>query len=128
MIERLIDYALGNRLLVIVIAFLVVGGGIISFNNLDIDAFPDPTPPQVQVFTLVPGFAPEDVEKLVSFPIEAAMNGLPDVEEVRSMSKFGLSVVTVIFERSTDWYFNQCGSRSLDGCGIVREINSKPTV
>ena len=107
MIERLIDYALGNRLLVIVIAFLVVGGGIISFNNLDIDAFPDPTPPQVQVFTLVPGFAPEDVEKLVSFPIEAAMNGLPDVEEVRSMSKFGLSVVTVIFERSTDWYFNR---------------------
>jgi heavy metal efflux system protein len=107
MIERLIDYALGNRLLVIVIAFLVAGGGVISFNNLPIDAFPDPTPPQVQVFTLVPGFAPEDVEKLVSFPIEAAMNGLPDVEEVRSMSKFGLSVVTIIFDRDTDWYFGR---------------------
>ena len=105
MINRIIDFALRNRLLMIAFALLVVGWGIISFNNLPIDAFPDPTPPQVQVFTLVPGFVPEDVEKLVSFPIEAAMNGLPDVEEVRSMSKFGLSVVTVIFERGTDWYF-----------------------
>ena len=107
MIDKIIDLALRNRLLTIALAFLVVGWGVISFNNLPIDAFPDPTPPQVQVFTLVPGFAPEDVEKLVSFPIEAAMNGLPDVEEVRSMSKFGLSVITVIFKRGTDWYFGR---------------------
>ena len=107
MINRIIEFALRNRLLVLIFVVLTAVWGIISLNNLAVDAFPDPTPPQVQIFTQAPGWAPEEVEKLVSFPIESVMNGLPDIVEVRSLSKFGLSVVTVIFEQHTDIYFDR---------------------
>ncbi len=105
MIERLIRLALGQRFLAAVLTLFVVGYGVRSAMELPIDAFPDVTNVQVQVNAEAPGLAAGEVEKLVTYPVESVMNGLPRVTEVRSLSKTGLSVVTVVFEDSVDIYF-----------------------
>lgn len=103
--HQLIDFSLNNRLLVIAAWLLVVAVGIRSLGQLPIDAVPDVTNVQVQVLTTVPGLAPEEVERFITFPVETAMSGLPRLAEVRSVSKFGLSVVTVVFEEGSDIYW-----------------------
>ncbi|NOY05768.1 MAG: efflux RND transporter permease subunit [Chlorobi bacterium] len=105
MINKIIDFAARQRLLVIVFTSLLVVVGVISLNKISIDAFPDVSPVLVQVFTEAKGLAPEEVEKLITYPIEVAMNGLPDIREVKSISSFGLSVVSVYFEDNVDIYF-----------------------
>jgi cobalt-zinc-cadmium resistance protein CzcA len=105
MIAWLINLALRNRLLVLLVFTLIALWGVRSMLDLRIDAFPDVTNNQVQVLTEVRGLAPVEVEKLVTAPIEIAMQGLPDVVEIRSTSKFALSVVTVVFEESVNPYF-----------------------
>ncbi|HEY6724371.1 MAG TPA: CusA/CzcA family heavy metal efflux RND transporter [Polyangiaceae bacterium] len=105
MIHRIIDFSLHNRVLVLIGWLLVIGLGVRSLNQLPIDAVPDVTNVQVQVLTNSPGLAPEEVENFITFPVETSMSGLPNVEEIRSVSKFGLSVVTVVFEEGTDIYF-----------------------
>jgi len=105
MIERIIDLALRNRLLMLVLALAVIGGGLFSWRQLAVEALPDVSPTLVQVFTVTEGLAPEEVETYVTYPVERAMTGLPRVEEVRSISNFGLSVVSVYFEDGTDMYF-----------------------
>ncbi len=105
MISKLINLALGQRLLVLLIFTLMGIWGIRSMFDLRIDAFPDVTNNQVQVLTEAKGLAPVEVEKLVTAPIEIAMQGLPDVVEIRSTSKFALSVVTVVFEEHVNPYF-----------------------
>lgn len=104
MITRLVSWSLDNRFLVIALWLVVVVVGIRSMLDLPIDAVPDVTNVQVQVLTTAPALAPLEVERLVTFPVEAAMAGVPDLEEVRSVSKFGLSNVTVVFEEGTDIY------------------------
>jgi heavy metal efflux system protein len=104
-IDRIIEFSLKNRLIVSVMALLVIGAGIRSLGRLPIDAFPDVTPVLVQIFTESPGLAPEEVEKLVTYPVEVAMNGLPGIEQVRSVSMFGLSAVYVYFADDIDIYF-----------------------
>ncbi|RJR51749.1 MAG: efflux RND transporter permease subunit [Desulfobacteraceae bacterium] len=103
--RRLIHFALQNRLLMIVLGALVLAAGYEGFRRLPVDAFPDVTPVLVQVFTETRGLAPEEVEQYVTYPVEVAMNGLPNLKEVRSTSNFGLSVVNVYFEDGTDIYF-----------------------
>ena len=105
MINRIIDFALHQRLLVVAMTILVAAFGLYSLNNIPIDAFPDVTNIQVQVIAEAPGLSPVETEKLVTAPIEIAMNGLPQLTEVRSISKYGLSVVTVVFEDEVDIYF-----------------------
>ncbi len=105
MIQRIIDFSIDNRLLVIMGWLLVIGVGIRSLGGLPIDAVPDVTNIQVQVLTNSPGLAPEEVEQFITFPVETAMSGLPRVEEIRSVSRFGLSVVTVVFEEDVDIYW-----------------------
>ena len=105
MIKKLIDFSLDNRFLVLVLWLLVVALGVNALTKLPIDAVPDVTNVQVQILTNSPGLAPEEVEKFISFPVETAMSGLPKIEEIRSVSKFGLSVVTVVFEEGTDIYW-----------------------
>jgi len=105
MIDRIITFALQQRFLVLVFTVLLIGVGIYSAKKLAIDAFPDVTNIQVQIITEAKGMAPTEVENLVSFPIEVTMTGLPKVTEVRSLSKIGLSVVTVVFEDDMDTYF-----------------------
>jgi cobalt-zinc-cadmium resistance protein CzcA len=105
MLQRLIQFSLENRLLMLVFAVLVLGGGYYSYRQLPVDAFPDVSPNLVQVFTLTEGLAPEEVEKYVTYPVEAAMTGLPGVEKIRSVSNFGLSVVNIYFKDGMDIYF-----------------------
>lgn len=103
--HRIIDFSLRNRFIVVVLWLIAVVVGIDSLRKLPIDAVPDVTNVQVQVLANIPGLAPEEVERFVTFPVETAMSGLPRVEEIRSVSKFGLSVVTVVFEEGTDIYW-----------------------
>ena len=105
MIGRVVDASLDNRFLVLVLWFLVVAVGVASLKGLPIDAVPDVTNVQVQVLTNSPGLAPEEVERFITFPVESSMSGLPELEELRSVSKFGLSAVTVVFEEGTDIYW-----------------------
>tara|TARA_R110002073_G_scaffold57246_2_gene145656 strand:- start:8122 stop:11271 length:3150 start_codon:yes stop_codon:yes gene_type:complete len=105
MINRLIDFSLNNRFLVIILWLLVVGVGLQSIQKLPVDAVPDVTNVQVQVLTNSPGLAPEEVERFITFPVETAMSGLPKIEEIRSVSKFGLSVVTLVFQEDSDIYW-----------------------
>lgn len=103
--DKIVDFALKNRLLLVVITIALFAGGYLSYTKLPIDAFPDVSPVLVQVFTETEGLAPEEVEKYVTFPIESAMNGLPELQNIRSVSNFGLSVVNIYFEDGTDIYF-----------------------
>ena len=103
--QKLIDLTLKSRLLMVVMTVIVLAAGFISYKGLPVDAFPDVTPALVQVFTVTEGLAPEEVEKFVTYPVEVALNGLPDLREIRSVSNFGLSVVNVYFEDGTDIYF-----------------------
>ncbi|HIE53636.1 MAG TPA: efflux RND transporter permease subunit, partial [Chromatiaceae bacterium] len=105
MLNRLIDWSVANRLLVVLglVAALAVAALLIP--KLNLDAFPDVTNIQVQINTEAEGLAAEEVEQLITYPIEAVMYALPDVEEVRSISKTGLSVITVVFRENTDIYF-----------------------
>ena len=105
MINRIIDFSLNNRLLVLIGWLLIVGMGLDSLQKLPIDAVPDVTNVQVQVLTNSPGLAPQEVESFITFPVETAMSGLPRVEQIRSVSRFGLSVVTVVFEEGSDIYW-----------------------
>src|SRR5215210_1919010 len=105
MIERLIDLALKFRVAVIGATLLLIAGGAWALGNLNVDAFPDLTPNQVQVITVAPGLSPAEVENLVSYPMETAMMGLPQTQGVRSISKAGISVVTVSYDDDVDIYF-----------------------
>ncbi|WP_432262774.1 efflux RND transporter permease subunit [Cupriavidus sp. TMH.W2] len=105
MLTKIVSASLSYRLLVIVLLLVLAVAGIRAWQDIPVDAFPDVTPIQVSVVTESPGVAPEDVERLVTFPIESSMAGLPGVRTVRSLSLFGLSTVTVFFEDSTDIYF-----------------------
>ncbi|HEX9919158.1 MAG TPA: efflux RND transporter permease subunit, partial [Pyrinomonadaceae bacterium] len=105
MINALIRFAVTQRLLVMLAVAILVGAGVYSLRQLPIDAVPDVTNVQVQVLTAAPSLAPLEIERQITFPVEVAMSGLPDIEEIRSVSKFGLSAVTVVFEDSVDTYF-----------------------
>ncbi len=103
--RAMLDYLLGQKLLVCVVGLGVLIAGFWAYRDLPVDAFPDVSPTLVQVFTETDGLAPEEVERYVTYPIEVAMAGLPGLKEVRSISNFGLSVVNVYFDESTDIYF-----------------------
>ena len=102
--HRLIDLCLRYRFLVIALTLMVVVAGIAALRNLPIDAVPDITPVQVQVLTRSAALGPIEVEQYVTFPIEAAMTGIPGVHEIRSVSRYGLSAVTVIFDDSVNLF------------------------
>lgn len=104
-LNRVIDISLHNRMLVILGVLAAGVAGVFSLLHLDIDAFPDTTPVQVQINTVAPALSPEEVERQITFPIEQAISGLPGLEQLRSISKFGLSQVVVVFKDGVDIYF-----------------------
>jgi len=104
-INKIIELALRQRLMVMFLGVALVGYGIFTIMQLNVDAFPDVTNIQVSISTAAPGLAAEQVEKLVTFPIEIAMAGLPGSTQVRSLSKTGLSQITVVFKDDVDIYF-----------------------
>lgn len=105
MIDAIIRFSISNRLIVLLMVAVMIAAGIYSFKNLPIDAVPDVTNVQVQVLTAAPSLAPLEIERQITFPVEVAMSGLPDIVEIRSVSKFGLSAVTIVFDDSVDTYF-----------------------
>ena len=113
MLEAIINFSLRRRMLVMVLTLGLAGLGIWNFTQLPIDAVPDITNIQVTVNTAAPGYTPLEVEQRVSFPVETAMAGLPRLEYTRSISRYGLSQVTIVFEEGTDIYFarQQVGER-----------------
>lgn len=105
MLFRLITWSVTNRLLVVMALLCLLVSSVVIIPKLNLDAFPDVTNVQVAINTEAPGLAAEEVEQLITFPIEAVMYALPDVEQVRSISKTGLSGITVVFKEGTDIYF-----------------------
>jgi heavy metal efflux system protein len=105
MLKRFLSFVLGQRLFIIALTVLLIGIGFWAAVNLPIDAVPDITNIQVQINTNAPSLSPFEVEKQITFPLEVAVSGLPRVQQVRSVSKFGLSQVTVVFEDGVDIYF-----------------------
>ena len=105
MIEKLITFALTQRLLTVAAFVALAGLGIWSMLHLSVDSFPDVSNVQVQILTEPESMATEEVEAQITVPIESGMNGLPSVNKIRSNSSFGFSVVTVIFDDNVDVYW-----------------------
>jgi len=105
MLNKLIEAALKSPGLVIITLLVVIGAGIVKYQKMPVDAFPDISPVMVPVFAEGHGMAPEEIERLITYPIESAMNGLPRVTQVKSTSAFGMAVVYVYFEDDVDIYF-----------------------
>jgi cobalt-zinc-cadmium resistance protein CzcA len=105
MIEKIIGSSLKQRPIVLIIVALLVGVGVYAFLTLPIDAFPDVTGIQVEVVVTAPGLSPLEIEKFVTQPVEMALRGLPGLELMRSVTKYGLSVTTLVFKDKTDIYF-----------------------
>jgi cobalt-zinc-cadmium resistance protein CzcA len=102
---RLIEWALANRLFVLLLVTILIAGGLLAVSRLPMDAVPDVTNVQVQIVTSAPALGPVEVEQYLTYPVEAAMSGLPDVTELRSISRYGISSVTVVFEDGTPLFF-----------------------
>jgi len=104
MINRIIDFSINNKFIIGLLTLTIIGAGIWSVTQVPIDAVPDITNNQVQVITQAPNLGTEDIEQIVTYPVEVAMSNLPKVEEIRSISRFGLSVVTIVFDDDMGTY------------------------
>ena len=105
MISRIVSFALSQRFLILMAALAVMIWGAYSLQRLPIDAYPDLSPPHVEIVTQWPGHAAEEIERLITIPLEVEMNGIPQMEALRSISLYGLSSVQMNFEYDTDPYF-----------------------
>ena len=113
MLERLVAFALSQRMFVVLSVLLLIGAGIVVLPSLPIDAFPDVSPVQVKVIMKAPGLTPEEVEQRITVPIELELLGLPNKKILRSTTKYALADITVDFEEGTDiyWARNQVSER-----------------
>src|SRR3569623_1227986 len=105
MIDALLRFSIARRWLVLFLVFAVAGIGIWNYQRLPIDAVPDITNVQVQINTSAPGYSPLEVEQRITYLVETAISGLPHIAYTRSLSRYGLSQVTVVFDEGTDLYF-----------------------
>src|ERR1035441_5765182 len=105
MIARIVSFALSQRFIVIMAALALIVWGAISFEKLPIDAYPDLSPPHVEIVSQWPGHAAEEVERLITIPLEVEMNGIPNLDALRSISLYGLSSVQMNFQYNADPYF-----------------------
>src|SRR5574338_1361103 len=128
MLDRIITWSLRHRAAVLLGALASVVVGLVAMRRLDVDAFPDTTPVQVQINAVAPSFTPEETEKQRTFPVEQAVGGLPRLTDVRSVSKFGLSQVVVTFEDGTDiWFARQLVMERL-GTVVLPQGIERPTL
>src|SRR3954471_4296011 len=107
MFERIIGFSIAQRWLVLLAVLGMAALGVFSYQKLPIDAVPDITNVQVQINTSAPGYSPLEAEQRLTFPVETAMAGLPNLDYTRSISRYGLSQVTVVFKDGTDIYFGR---------------------
>src|SRR5512137_3102801 len=104
MLEKLVFYTLKQKGMIIFLSLLIVAFGLYSYLTLPIDAFPDVTNIQVEVVSHADGLSALEIERNVTYAIEMAMRGLPDIDQLRSVTKFGLSIVTIVFKDNVDIY------------------------
>jgi cobalt-zinc-cadmium resistance protein CzcA len=130
MLERIIHYSVRGRLLVLLAFIGVLGFGTYTYRQMPVDAFPDISPIMVPVFAEAHGLAPEEIERLVAYPIEASMNGLPDVTQIKSTSAFGMAVVYVYFRDDVDIYFARqlVAERLAAAMNALPEMHDPPTL
>src|SRR5512136_3342211 len=105
MLERLMSWSIRNRLVVALVIVLILGLGTWAVRTIPIDAFPDVTNIQVEVVSTAPGLSPLEIEQFVTYPVETSMRGLPGLVLMRSVTKYGISVVTLVFRDDVDVYF-----------------------
>lgn len=123
MLERIIDWSLSHRFTILGATAVLVVSGALAFRDLPVDAFPDTTPVQVQVNTIAETLSPVEIERQITVPIEQVIAGLPKVEEMRSISKFGLSQITVRFADGTDlWFARQLVNERLNNAKIPEGV------
>src|SRR5260370_11334962 len=116
MVRMIITWSLHNRMVVLLGTLMLVIAGLYSANNLNVEAYPDPTPPLVEVIAQNPGASPEEMERLIGIPIEIALNGMPGLEDLRSTSIAGLTDVKCQFTYETDY----CKARQ----EVINRLNS----
>ena len=104
MIARIVEISLVQRFLLCALGFALFFGGLYAFNLLDIVAYPDPSPPMVEVITQYPGWSAEEIERQITIPIEVMLNGMPGLTDIRSLSIFGLSDIKIYFDFGTDYF------------------------
>jgi len=107
MVRKLIDAVLGQRLLVVSLAVLLLVGGVYAFQALNIEAYPDPSPPTIEVIAQNPGWSAEEMERQITVPIETQLNGMPGLDHIRSISLFGLADIKCYFKYETDYNFDR---------------------
>ena len=105
MINTLVEASIKAKGLVLIAIVVVIGYGVYEYRRMPVDAFPDISPIMVPVFAEAHGMAPEEIERLITYPIESAMNGLPGVTEIKSTSAFGMAVIYIYFDDDVDIYF-----------------------
>ena len=105
MLDKIIAFSINNKLVIGLFTLALIGWGVYSLTKLPIDAVPDITDNQVMVITITPTLAAQEVEQLVTFPVEQTMVSIPGIKEMRSFSRFGLSIVTIVFEENVDLYW-----------------------
>ena len=105
MIHRVVEFALRQRFLILLLVVALIIGGSISFQHMPVDAYPDLSPPMVELITQWPGHASEEVERLITIPLEVEMNGVPHMRVMRSISLYDLSDIIMTFDEGTDNYF-----------------------
>ena len=130
MINKFIDVSLDNRFVVLLLVVLLIAVGLSSMTTLPVDAVPDLTNVQVQVLTTSPSLGPVEMEQLITFPVETSMSGIPHVDEIRSVTRFGLSNVTIVFEEGTDiyWARQQVNERLTEARGEIPAGLGTPTM
>lgn len=130
MLDRIISFSISNKLIVGIGVLGLIIWGVISYKNLPVDAVPDITNNQVQVITSAPSSGAEDIERLVTYPIEQTMASIPGIEEIRSFSRFGLSVVTIVFTDDTDvyWARDQVNQRLSEAKTVIPTGIGEPTM
>ncbi|GAB4029649.1 CusA/CzcA family heavy metal efflux RND transporter [Spirosoma jeollabukense] len=130
MLDSIIRFSIHNKLIIGLFTLALIAWGAYSFSQLPIDALPDITTNQVQIITRSPALAAQEVERLITFPVEQTMATIPQVVEVRSISRFGLSVVTIVFTESTDLYWarQQVSERLADARTVIPAGTGEPTL
>ena len=130
MLNKIIKYSITHKLVIGLLTFALIVLGVYSLQQLPVDAVPDITNNQVQVITNSPSLAAQEVERLITFPIEITMATIPQIEEIRSFSRFGLSVVTIVFKEDVDvyWARQQVNERLADAQSEIPESIGKPSI
>src|SRR5215217_3159383 len=107
MITRVVEFALAQRLLVCCFGLALLFGGLYAFHTLDVVAYPDPSPPMVEVITQFPGLSAEEIERQIAIPVEVMLTGMPGLTDIRSLSIFGLNDIKIYFDFGTEYFFDR---------------------